>query len=453
MNAKLSKVNQSIEKTIQIVEVMARGKGPMRLQDVAKKCGMPASTVMRMLNTLQVYGYVNQDPCTQHYSLSLRFARLGCLVSEQTNMRDVARPFLAELAQRCQETVCLWCEAEMEVECTDVVDGPDGILMVSQRVGARAPLHATGAGKLLLLNYSNQKLNEYIGNGQPCTVIGHSERGLERCRKSIEQNWDDLIAEGLATEGNKQAAMALVTITNDPAALQEHTFVFEAVAEGTEEKRAVYETIEQNAAPNVVIASCTSSIDAEILAGLVSHPERLLIAHPFQPVHMLPLVEVVRHEKTAEDTVTRTLALLETLHRQVVVLNRSVPGFLVNRFAQALFRESIYLIEQGVTTAADIDRAVKYAVGMRYASIGLLEYFDAVGYELESAIAKNVYPDLCGTRELQQLVLDGLATGKTGQAAGQGLYDWSQKDADDFRRRKQSPYFAGVKEWAMPDVK
>ena len=275
-----------------------------------------------------------------------------------------------------------------------------------------------------------------IGNGLPCTVIGHSERGLERCRKSIEQNWDDLIAEGLATEGNKQAAMALVTITNDPAALQEHTFVFEAVAEGTEEKRAVYETI-----------------DAEILAGLVSHPERLLIAHPFQPVHMLPLVEVVRHEKTAEDTVTRTLALLETLHRQVVVLNRSVPGFLVNRFAQALFRESIYLIEQGVTTAADIDRAVKYAVGMRYASIGLLEYFDAVGYELESAIAKNVYPDLCGTRELQQLVLDGLATGKTGQAAGQGLYDWSQKDADDFRRRKQSPYFAGVKEWAMPDVK
>ena len=63
----------------------------------------------------------------------------------------------------------------------------------------------------------------------------------------------------------------------------------------------------------------------------------------------------------------------------------------------------------------------------QYASIGLLEYFDAVGYELESAIAKNVYPDLCGTRELQQLVLDGLATGKTGQAAGQGLYDWSQK--------------------------
>lgn len=201
-----------------------------------------------------------------------------------------------------------------------------------------------------------------------------------------------------------------------------------------------------------MVASCSSSIDAEILAGLSPKPENLLIAHPFQPVHMLPLVEVVRHEKTAQSAIDRTLALLKTLHRQVVVLNRSVPGLLVNRFAQALFRESIYLIEQGVTTAADIDRAVKYAVGMRYASIGLLEYYDAVGFQLESTIAGNVYPDLCGTREIQKTTRDGLTSGKTGQAAGQGLYDWSQKDQDDFRLRKQSPYFAGVREWTMPTI-
>ena len=282
-------------------------------------------------------------------------------------------------------------------------------------------------------------------------VIGHSERGLERCRKAIEQNWDDLIAEGLATEKNKAAALKLLTITNDPVALAGCTFVFEAVAEGTEQKQEVYQAIEQYAAPNAVIASCTSSIDAEVLAKLTGRPENLLIAHPFQPVHMLPLVEVVRHEKTADETVSRTLALLERLHRQVVVLNRSVPGFLVNRFAQALFRESIYLIEQGITTAADIDKAVKYAMGMRYASIGLLEYFDAVGYDLESTIASNVYPDLCDTKEIQSLVKEGLASGMTGQAAGQGLYDWSQKDGDDFRRRKQSPYFDGVKEWTMPE--
>lgn len=291
-----------------------------------------------------------------------------------------------------------------------------------------------------------------IGHGLPCTVIGYSEKGLVRCRAAIEQNWDDLIAEGLATENNKRAAMALLTVTNDPAALQGATFVFEAVAEGRAEKEAVYQTIARYADAHAVIASCTSSIDAEDLAKITPHPENLLIAHPFQPVHMLPLVEVVRHGKTSQETVDRTMALLELLHRQVVVLNRSVPGFLVNRFAQALFRESIYLIEEGITTAADIDRAIKYAMGMRYASIGLLEYYDAVGFPLEKAIAENVYPSLCDTKEIQKTTLEGIATGLTGQLAGKGLYDWSVKDHDDFRRRKQSPYFDGVKEWTMPEA-
>ena len=171
-----------------------------------------------------------------------------------------------------------------------------------------------------------------IGHGIPCTVIGHSEKGLERCRKAVAQNWDDLIANGLAAEENKTAALAGCT------------YVFEAVAEGAAEKQAVYETIAKYAEPGAVVASCSSSMDAEILAGLSPEPENLLIAHPFQPVHMLPLVEVVRHEKTAQSAIDRTLTLLEALHRQVVVLNRSVPGLLVNRFAQALFRESIYLI-------------------------------------------------------------------------------------------------------------
>ncbi len=291
-----------------------------------------------------------------------------------------------------------------------------------------------------------------IGHNIPCIVVGHSEAGLKRCRDTVEQNWNDLIAEGLAAEDNKKAAMKLLTITNDPSALNGCTFVFEAVSEDIAKKQSVYRNIRQYAAPNALIASCTSSIDANILAEVTSHPEMLLIAHPFQPVHMLPLVEVVRHEKTSDEAVHRTIALLETLHRQVVVLDRSVPGFLVNRFAQALFREAIYLIEQGVTTAGDIDRAVKYAMGMRYSSIGLLEYFDAVGYELESAIAANVYPDLCDVKDIQELVKAGLASGKKGQAAGEGLYDWSKKDMDDFRYRKQSPFFGSVKEWHMPGL-
>lgn len=123
----------------------------------------------------------------------------------------------------------------------------------------------------------------------------------------------------------------------------------------------------------------------------------------------------------------------------------------MNRFAQALFRESIYLIEQGVTTAEDINKAVKYAMGMRYASIGLLEYFDDVGFELESAIAKNIYPDLCNSREIQKTVVSGLAEQRKGREDGRGLLNWKEKNLDEYRLRKQAPFFQSVKVWDMPE--
>ena len=151
MTAKLSKLNQSVEKVLQIIEIMAHERQPMRLQDVAAGCGMPASTVLRMLNTLLVYGYVNQDPHSLRYSLSLKFAQIGSRVCEQVSLRDIVHPLLAELSRECREASCLAIEEDMEVVYTDVVDGPDSMLKIMQRIGKRAPMHSTGIGKLLLL--------------------------------------------------------------------------------------------------------------------------------------------------------------------------------------------------------------------------------------------------------------------------------------------------------------
>ena len=162
MPAKLSKVNQSVEKVLQIIEVMTHEPGAMRLQDIAAKCDMPPSTTLRMLNTLLVYGYANQDPHTQRYSLSLKFAQIGSRVCEQVSLRDVAHPLLLELSQRCQEATCLAIEEDMEVVYIDVMDGPDHILKIMQRIGKRAPMHSTGVGKLLLLNYSNKQISKFI---------------------------------------------------------------------------------------------------------------------------------------------------------------------------------------------------------------------------------------------------------------------------------------------------
>lgn len=288
------------------------------------------------------------------------------------------------------------------------------------------------------------------GHGQTCVVIGRSEAGLERCRKAIEQNWDDMIANGLATEKNKVAAMSLLTITNDPAALEGCTFIFEAVAEDVKQKGEVYEVIAKYADPGAIIASCTSSLSSTVLAEVSPHPENVLVVHPLNPAHMIPLVEMVTHDQNSEETVERTKMALKSLHRDPVRLKRTMPGILVNRFHQALYRESIYLIEQGVTTAEDIDTAMRY-LSMRYASIGLLEFFDDVGLPLEVSISKNVYPDLCATTEVQEYVQKRLDAGQIGRLAGAGLHDWSKIDDADYRYRKQVPFFATVSNWDMPE--
>lgn len=288
------------------------------------------------------------------------------------------------------------------------------------------------------------------GHGCEVTIVGLDEDDLQRCCGILEGNLDELVQQGLATEKNRAAILRRFTLTTDTNDLKGCIFVLEAAFEDVNVKKGIYRQVEAVVAPDILMASTTSAIPVELLTADMAHPERFTVTHPFQPAHMLPLVELVGGPNTSPATIDRLRVFLEELDREVVTLHKSVPGFIINRLAQALFRESLYLVEQGVVSVADIDKAIKYAVGMRYASIGLLEYFDDVGFNLECDIAKTVYPDLCSTRAIQQIVLDGLASGKTGRSVGRGLYDWSQKDDADYLRRKAAPYYACF-HWDMPE--
>jgi DNA-binding IclR family transcriptional regulator len=157
---KLSKANQSVEKTLQIIEVLAGEREPLRLAEISKRVEMPASTVLRMINTLVEHGYAYQDAQSLRYGLTLRFTQIGHMISSQLRIRDVVHPFLMDLSRLTGESTCLAIEEDMEVIYIDVVDGTDGMLKIMQRIGKRAPLHSTGVGKLMLTKYSPEKLNQ-----------------------------------------------------------------------------------------------------------------------------------------------------------------------------------------------------------------------------------------------------------------------------------------------------
>lgn len=164
----MTKNNQSVAKALQIIEIMAAGNGPMRLQDISTRVQLPGSTVLRFLGTLMAYHYVTQDKETLQYALTMKFCRLGHLVSSQVHLRDVVRPYLIRLADQFGESASLAVEEEQNVLYIDCVDGPDHMLQTLQRIGRVAPMNGTGVGKLLLLRYGEIEIDRFV-----------AERGLE----------------------------------------------------------------------------------------------------------------------------------------------------------------------------------------------------------------------------------------------------------------------------------
>jgi IclR family KDG regulon transcriptional repressor len=156
------KENQSVARVFQIIEVMAENKSSMRLSDIAAKLKLPSSTTLRFLATLMTYNYAKQDKDSLKYSLTLKLCRLGELVKSQVSIIDIVRPYLIELSAECKESACLAIEEDMMVVYIDVIEGQDNMLKAMQRIGHIAPLYCTGVGKLMLLDYDEEKLKTLV---------------------------------------------------------------------------------------------------------------------------------------------------------------------------------------------------------------------------------------------------------------------------------------------------
>jgi len=157
-----TKGNQSLAKALQIIEVLAENKAPMRLLDIANAVEMSPSTVLRFLKTLKSKNYAGQDPVTLNYYPTMKFLVIGNLISSQMKIRDIVRPYLVEISRQCGESSSLAILQDLEVIYIDYVEGPDLILKTLQRIGKIAPVHSTGVGKCLMLNFDEKKIDRLI---------------------------------------------------------------------------------------------------------------------------------------------------------------------------------------------------------------------------------------------------------------------------------------------------
>jgi carnitine 3-dehydrogenase len=187
-------------------------------------------------------------------------------------------------------------------------------------------------------------------------------------RRFVKAAWPALERLGLAPG----ASQLNLTFTHDmPAAVQSADFVQENGPERIDFKKKLYRQLDELLAADVIIASSSSGLTmSEIQSACDLHPERCVIGHPFNPPHLIPLVEIVGGAKTSEETIRRATEFYTSIGKQTVRLNKEVPGHVANRLQAALAREVYHLVDEGVVSVTDIDTALCWGPGLRWGIMG-----------------------------------------------------------------------------------
>lgn len=242
---------------------------------------------------------------------------------------------------------------------------------------------------------------------------------------------------GLVTDAQQAAILGrirVVRLENAPEALRAADVVFEGVTETLEAKRDAFARACAHLRPQAIIASTTSSMLADSLAGLVTHPERFINAHFLNPAYLIPLVEVSPAKVTAERTFEQLKALLESAGK-VVVRCAPSPGYIVPRLQAAAMNEAARLVEEGVATPEEIDKAVRAGFGPRYTAMGLCEFIDYGGLDILYYASSSMARALDAPRyEPPELIRRLMEQGKRGAREGEGLYDWRGQDLAEYQR-------------------
>jgi 3-hydroxybutyryl-CoA dehydrogenase len=218
------------------------------------------------------------------------------------------------------------------------------------------------------------------------------------------------------------------------AGLADVDVLFEGVPETLDAKRAAFAFVAPFLRADAILASTTSTIVSTELAALVTRPERFLNCHWLNPAYLIPLVELSPHAGTDPAVTQRLKDVLEAIGKKPVVC-AAAPGFIVPRLQALLMNEAARLVEQGIATAEDVDRAVRYGFGLRYATMGVVEFIDFGGVDILYFASHYLARALGEPRFAPPPIVDRyMQEGRRGLREGSGFFDWRGVDAAAYRR-------------------
>jgi 3-hydroxybutyryl-CoA dehydrogenase len=284
----------------------------------------------------------------------------------------------------------------------------------------------------------------YAGHG--VTMIDVKARSAEQfavlraeALDEVKKTLVSLSRFGLLQQADTEIVISRVSVVpsdESVAVLSGAGLIFEGVPEVVELKREVLAAASKCVGPEIVIASTTSTILVDDLSGAIEHPERFLNVHWLNPAYLIPLVEISPGKATDPAVIARIKGLLEGIGK-VPVVCAATPGFIVPRIQALAMNEAARMVEEGVASAEDIDKAIRYGFGFRYAVLGLLEFIDWGGGDilyyasryLEGALGSDRY-------RAPEVISNNMKDGRIGLRTGAGFLDYSGLDIDAYRERR-----------------
>ncbi|MFS0576852.1 3-hydroxyacyl-CoA dehydrogenase [Sporosarcina sp. 179-K 3D1 HS] len=270
----------------------------------------------------------------------------------------------------------------------------------------------------------------YVGatGGYSVTMVDINQDALQNAEKEIGLIFDKGLERGkITTEAANQARENLHYATDLAEAAKTADLVIEAVPEIADIKKAVFETIEANAPAHCYFATNTSTMSPTEIASYAKRPEMTIAMHFFNPVHRMPLVEIVRGLETSDETAEVIKQVAIQMGKETVVINE-FPGFVTSRISALVGNEAFYMLQEGLGTPEEIDKAIK--LGLNY-PMGPFELVDLVGLDARLNNLRYMHEKLGEKYRPAPLLEQYVKAGRLGRKSGKGVYDYTQKEKGD----------------------
>ena len=270
-------------------------------------------------------------------------------------------------------------------------------------------------------------------------LIDEAQDALDRALALIETNLGQLIEFGLI-EDDAGTILGRISAHEGVAALagaEDLRLVVETIPEDLELKRALFAKLDE-LDESVIIGSNTSSMTKSAISEGMRSAHTAVGLHYFNPAHIIPAVEVHRGAETSDEAVAAARQLVESTGKISIIVRKELPGFVINRLTGALEREIDYLLDEGVVTPEDLDKAVKASLGFRLACVGPMEAEDMIGLDIAARVSSNLYKVLSNSTEPSPEIFEKVDRGELGVKSGRGWYDYPDDHRESILEKRKA---------------